>query len=93
MIQVTAINNEKMWLDPGVVLMIGPLMDRGLPQLNRSVLYLEGLPPLPIKETRDEIARRIEEGIRYELAPEGESGADGGDERPAGGEKSRLVVS
>ena len=76
MIKVTAINNEDMWVDEREVVMVGPLMDRGLRQLGRAVLYLKGLPLLPCKETVDELAERVEKGIKYGGSQEGSEGSD-----------------
>lgn len=58
-VEVVAINNEKMVVPVDQVRMVGPLMDRGIAMLGRSVLYMDGLPPLPIKETRQEITGRL----------------------------------
>ena len=92
MIKVQAINNEYMWLDEKDVVMVGPRMDRGLRELGVSVLYLRGLPPLPVKEIVDELAKRVEEGIKYGTAPEGEAGSGSADGHSGGGTESRLVV-
>jgi hypothetical protein len=92
MIKVEAINNESMWVDEKRVVMVGPLMDRGLRQLGRAVLYFDGLPPLPVKETIDELAERVEKGTKRGNTAEDPGVSDGADERAAGGAESRLVV-
>ena len=92
MIKVTAINNEQMWIDERRVVMVGPLMDRGLRQLGRAVLYFDGLPPLPCKESVDELAERVEGGKKYGNVAEDSGVSDGADERAAGGTEARLVV-
>lgn len=92
MIKVEAINNEFLWVDEKRVVMVGPLMDRGLRQLGRAVLYMDGLPPLPVKETLDDMAERVEKGVKHGVVAEGSGGTDGGDERAVGREESRLVV-
>lgn len=92
MIKVTAINGEDMWLDEKIVRMVGPLMDRGLRQLGRAVLYSEGLPPLPVKESVDDIAVRVEKGIKHGIFSEGEGDTGVADGSTAGGQESRLVV-
>ena len=93
MIRVTAINNEDMWIDEKEVVMVGPLMDRGLRQLGRAVLYIVGLPPLPIKESVDDAAARVSEGITYAVVAEDSSDSDSGDGRSSGREEPRLVVA
>ena len=79
MIKVEAANNEDMWIDETRVGLVGPLMDRGLRQLGRAVLYMEGFPPLPVKETVEEIALRVANNVRYPNVVEGSSGANGVD--------------
>jgi len=93
MIKILAINNEHMWVDERRVLMVGPLMDRGLRELGRAVLYFDGLPPLPCRETMDELAERVERGIKHGSLVEDQSGSVSPDGRPAGGSGSGLVVS
>ena len=92
MIKVEATNNEDMWIDETRVGLVGPLMDRGLRQLGRAVLYMEGFPPLPVKETVDELATRVANSVRFPNVVEDSSGADGADEPAYQGTGSRLVV-
>lgn len=92
LIRVTAINNESMWVDTDCVRMVGPLMDRGLRQLGRAVLYMEGLPPLPCKESVDDLADRVEKGTAHGFYSEGETHSGGADGSADGGAEARLVV-
>lgn len=86
-LEVVAINNEKMYVPALDVRMVGPLMDRGLAMLGRSVLYVENLPPLPIKEARaDVIARLGWEVVHVAEDQTGAGDSDGSaDEGSAGG--------
>lgn len=94
-VEVVAINNEKMVVLAENVVMVGPLMDRGVAMLGRSVLYIEGLPPLPIKETRRDVSARL--GWRVincvDMGDEGSAGSGGADGSADGGSGSGLVVS
>jgi len=92
MIKVEAINNESMWVDERRVIMVGPLMDRGIRQLGCAVLYFEGLPPLPCKETVDDLSQRVIKGVQYGYPVE-DSGSPIRVDGPAdGGQEARLVV-
>lgn len=91
MIQVTAINNEKMWVREERVMMVGPLMDRGVRALGRAVLYFDGLPPLPCKETVDELADRVLKGIIYEVGSNSAEGSGDSDGRTADRPEEGLV--
>jgi hypothetical protein len=91
-IKVEAANNEDMWIDETRVGLVGPLMDRGLRQLGRAVLYMEGFPPLPVKETVDELATRVANNVRYPNVVEDSSGADSANQPASEGPRSRLVV-
>ena len=93
-VEVVAINNEKMIVPASEVRMIGPLMDRGVAMLGRSVLYMEGLPPLPIKELRRDIAARLgwEVSESVDMGDEGSLDPWGADGSADGGSEARLVV-
>lgn len=92
MIRVEAVNNEHMWIDEKRVIMVGPLMDRGVRQLGRAVLYFDELPPLPCKETVDELAERVEGGVKHGILAEGETGSGDHSGRDDSGTGSQLVV-
>lgn len=91
-LEVIAINNEKMYLPVDQIRMVGPLMDRGLSMLSRAVIYVDGLPPLPVKESRRELVARIGWEVTDVVANEGSDGSDSADERPAVGEEPGTVV-
>ena len=93
-VEVVAINNEKMIVPVTEVRMIGPLMDRGVAMLGRSVLYMEGLPPLPIKELRRDIAARLGWEVSESVDMGDESALDprGSDGSTPAGQEARLVV-
>jgi hypothetical protein len=93
-VEVVAINGEKMILPVSEVRMIGPLMDRGMAMLGRSVLYLEGLPPLPVKELRRDIAARLgwEVSESVDMGDEGALDSRGADGSSDGGSEAGLVV-